>query len=134
MDYVSPLTSVSVDDYIYMPRVVLATIPNGASVSNAIDSQRGIRSFLGVQMPAGWTAASITFEVSHDSTTWSQLYAPGFGVVTVAAADGAAADLAFSLNPAFFAGWSFVRVRSGTTAAPVTQDAERVLRVLTRAV
>jgi hypothetical protein len=117
-----------------VPLVVNATIASSASVSNAIDLQFGFRSVLGVQMPDGWTAASITFEVSHDSTTWSQLYAPGFGVVTVAAADGAAADLAFSLNPAFFAGWSFVRVRSGTTAAPVTQGAERVLRVLTRAV
>lgn len=108
-----------------------AVIANGASVSSAIDL--GDAQLTAIWMPAAWTAASITFEVSLDGTTWRQLYF-GAGVLTVAAAGGAAANLTFALARDPFIGWRYVRIRSGTTAVPVNQLAERELFAVTRVV
>lgn len=110
-----------------------AVIASGASLSGTIDLDAGRRTLIGIQMPGTWTAASLTFAVSHDGTTFVPLYWDG-GEYTIAAAGGAAASLGVSLDPSAFAGWPFVRVRSGTAGSPVNQGAERTLQVLTRAV
>lgn len=111
------------------PRV--ATIASGASLSDAIHLDE--RQLVGIQMPAAWTAASLTFAVSADGVTFVPLYWDG-AEYTIAAAGGAAASLGVSLEPSAFAGWPFVKVRSGTSGTPVNQGAERTLVVLTRAV
>ena len=108
-------------------------IANGESLSGTVDLGAGARQLVGVQMPAAWTAASLTFAVSHDGTTFVPLYWDG-AEYTVLAAGGAAASLGVSLEPSAFAGWPYVRVRSGTAGTPVNQGAERTLQVLTRAV
>jgi hypothetical protein len=108
-------------------------IANGASLSGTIDLSAGERQLTGIQMPAAWTAASLTFAVSHDGVTFVPLYWDG-AEYAIAAAGGAAASLGVSLEPSAFAGWPFVRIRSGTAAAAVNQAAERTLAVLTRAV
>lgn len=110
-----------------------AVIANGASLSGTIDLGAGERQLVGIQMPAAWTAASLTFAVSHDGVTFVPLYWDG-AEYTIAAAGGAAASLGVSLEPSAFAGWPFVKVRSGTAASAVNQGAERTLVVLTRAV
>jgi hypothetical protein len=108
-----------------------AVIANGTSFSTAIDL--GDSQLSAVWMPAAWTAASVTFEVSLDGATWRNLYF-GAGVLTVAAAGGAAANLTFSVARDPFIGWRYVRIRSGTVASPVNQLAERELFVQTRVV
>jgi len=108
-------------------------IANGASLSGTIDLDGGRRSLLSLQMPAVWSAASLTFAVSFDGTTFVPLYWDG-GEYTVAAAGGAAASLGVSLEPSAFAGWPFVRVRSGTSGTAVNQGAARTIKALTRAV
>lgn len=109
------------------------TIANGASLSGALALNPGSRQLVGLQMPAAWTAASLTFAVSHDGVTFVPLYWDG-AEYTIAAAGGAAASRGVSLEPSAFAGWPYVRVRSGTAGSPVNQGAERTLQVLTRAV
>ncbi len=109
-------------------------IANGESLSAVVPLDvRGARQLVGLQMPAAWDAASLTFAVSFDGTTFVPLYWDG-AEYTVAAAGGAAASLGVSLEPSAFAGWPFVRVRSGVAATPVNQGAERTLKALTRTV
>jgi hypothetical protein len=113
------------------PFVETTTIANAASVSGSITRQLDTgQALAGFVMPAAWTAASITFEVSIDGgTNWRQLYYAG-GVYTIAAAGGAAASLAASLVREVFEGWPLVRFRSGTTAVPVAQAAERIITLV----
>ena len=108
-------------------------IANGAALSDTIHLSEGERQLVAIQMPAAWTAASLTFAVSFDGWTFVPLYWDG-AEYTVLAAGGAAASLGVSLEPSAFAGWPFVRVRSGTAGAAVNQAAARTLVVLTRAV
>ena len=110
-----------------------AVIANGASQSGILDLDGGERQITGIQMPAAWTAASVTFLVSHDGVTFVPLYWAS-GEYTIAAGAGAAASLAFSVEPSALLGWRFVRIRSGVAATAVNQGAERTLMVLTRPV
>jgi hypothetical protein len=114
------------------PGVQDAVIDGDASLSSVILVD-GARVLCALQMPSAWTAASLTFAVSFDGTTFVPLYWDG-AEYTILAAGGAAASLGVSLEPSAFAGWPFVRVRSGTSGTPVNQGAERTLKALTRAV
>jgi len=114
--------------------VAAAVIAAAASLSGDVDlGGDGARQLVGLQLPAAWTAASLTFAVSADGEAYVPLFWGG-AEYTVEAAGGAAASSGVSLEPAAFASWPFVRVRSGTAAAPVNQAAERTLQALTRAV
>ncbi len=102
------------------------TIASGASLSTAIDlANDGIIRLL---MPAAWTAASITLNVSPDGITYYDLYDRS-GIeyaITVAA------SRAVILSPADFAGFRYVKLRSGTASAPVNQAAARSILGITR--
>ena len=113
-------------------KTLKAVIANGASTSGTI-LVSGARSIVGIQMPAAWTAASLTFDGSHDGTTFVPIH-HGAGAYTITAAQGAAASLGVSLAAEAFAPWPFVRIRSGVIGTYVNQAAERTLQVLTRAV
>jgi hypothetical protein len=55
-----------------MPRItVTATIPAGQSLSNSIDMSSGTAVFC--HMPAAWTPALLTFQVSHDNILFGDL-------------------------------------------------------------
>lgn len=100
---------------------ITATIANGESLSAGIDTN-GLTVFA-VQMPAAWTAASLTFEVSIDGETWGALYdSDGVEVAVPVSAGGV-----YSLSPSTFAGYARVKVRSGTASAAVNQGAARSL-------
>lgn len=119
-------------------RVESVTIASGASLSDAIqvqdvDRPSALRAVVAVQMPASWTTGSVTFAVSADGSTYVPLYWDG-SEYEVVAAGGAAASLGFSVEPAVFAGWPFVKVRSGTSGTPVNQAGDRVLSVVVRGV
>jgi len=109
-------------------------IANGESLSSAVAlGAEGERQLCALQMPAAWTAASITFAVSADGTTYVPLYF-GTGEYTVEAAGGAAASCGVSLEPRAFAGWPYVKVRSGTSGTAVNQEAARTIACLVRGV
>lgn len=107
------------------PVVVTATIANGASLSGGVDLGRAVLS--AIFMPAAWTAADLTFQVSHDNTTWVDLYDNGN---TERVITGPAASRALNQDPAAWSAYRYVRVRSGTAGAAVNQGASRVLTLV----
>jgi hypothetical protein len=108
---------------------IAVAIASGQSVSDYLSL--GDYAIVGVILPAAWTTAALTIEVSHDATTW---------IDTVMDADGAqcnvvaspAASTAYTLNLAGLLPYRYCRLRSGTTAAPVNQGAARSITVITR--
>lgn len=106
-----------------------AVIANGTSTTGNIDL-RG-KALTGILMPAAWTAASLTFDVSRDGTNFFPLHDRTAAYV-IAAAGGAAAGLAITMDPEVFGDWTHVRIRSGVIGTYVNQGAARTLVVLTR--
>jgi hypothetical protein len=106
-----------------------ATIASGAALSGAVCL--GDKVLAGIQMPAAWTAASLTFQVSFDAgTTWKDLYDDAGVEVTLSPTSPAGKYLA--VDPSAFAGVVFLKVRSGTTGTPVNQAADRSFTLVTR--
>jgi hypothetical protein len=95
------------------------TIPNGQSESGAVDLNR--LSLVALLMPAGWTAAGLSFLGSPDGVTYGQLRTAS-GPVSVAAP---AAGEYVVLDPSSVFGARYLKVKSGTLAAPVAQAADR---------
>ena len=106
-----------------------ATIANGASISGDI-ALNSLRLFA-IQMPASWTAANLTFQVSPDGgTTWMNLYDYLGNEYTVTAA----ASRFIILPPADFAAISLLRIRSGTSGSAVNQGGDRILTLIGRTI
>lgn len=100
------------------------TIHNGDSVSGAIELRKD-QGITGLSMPAAWTAASIQLEASLDGGTWLPMYdADGNAIVITTAA-----SIWVTLLEAATAGARYVRLRSGTSAVPVNQGADRTIGV-----
>ena len=101
-----------------------AVIANGQSLSAAALTDGA--ELVGMVMPAAWTTANITFQASADGSTYNDLYDQYGTEINVPA--GASRYIA--LNPGDFAGIKSVKVRSGTTGAPVAQGAERTVQLV----
>ena len=101
--------------------VKTATIANGASLSDAIDC--AVARLGRITLPAAWTAAALTFQVSPDGTNWFNLYDAAGTEYTAQAA----ASRAVIIPVADFLSVRYLKVRSGTSGAPVAQGAERAL-------
>jgi len=125
---------------VHHPQSTAVTIANTASLSNAIDlTKTDGQTVVGIVIPAAWTAAGIAFKVSVDGATYVPLYdgrtpsAPveyGFASGDVPTAEARA----FALDPSVFAGFNYLKIVSGTNAAPVNQGAARTLYVQSRRV
>lgn len=107
-----------------------ATIAVGQAVSGP--TPLGALTLVGISMPAVWTPAVLTFQVSPDGgTTWQELYDGAGNEVTVqAAANQFGIPLA---DPSYV--WraiNMVQVRSGTLAATVNQASGSVINLVTR--
>ena len=102
-----------------------ATIANAASLSGAV---RLSGTLTGIQMPASWTAANLTFQVSVDGDTYQNVYDSSGSEFVVTAA----AARYIPLNPADFIDGRWLKVRSGTSGTPVNQGAERVVQLTVR--
>ena len=104
------------------------TIANADSVSDALDLTD--TNLLGLIMPAAWTSAALTLEVSPDGSSWYPAYdavgsQTGFIASPVVSA-------AYAVDLSALLAWRYVRLRSGTTATPVTQGAARPIIAITR--
>ena len=89
----------------------------------------GGQSVIGIAMPAAWTAAGVSFQVSPDGgTTWNEL-ASASTVVAVTAAAGQYIYLGADM----FAGVNMLKVRSGTSGVPVVQGADRIVTLILKA-
>jgi hypothetical protein len=107
------------------------TIPSGAAVAPFVDL--GAARLVGINIPATWTAADLTFQSALNpedlgAFTYQNTYDETGTEVVVKAA--AARNIRFT-NPALFLGIRFLIVRSGTSAAPVNQAADRDLYLMT---
>ena len=101
-------------------------IPNGGSLSPAFD----LRGFepQAIIMPAAWTAAGLSFEVSDDGENFADLYNTS-GEYTVAVD----VDRAIALpNPNELSAFKHIKVRSGTTGTPVAQAADRLIKIIAK--
>lgn len=101
-------------------------IPNGTALTPGCDLYG--TNLTAVLMPSVWTAAVLTFLISVDGTTWVSLYnADGTEYVVQAGA-----SQCITLSPDDFDAFRFVQVRSGTSASPVNQGADRQLTLIVR--
>ena len=111
---------------------IVATIAQDASVSDPVNLQGAV--LVGIRMPAVWDAANLTFQVSMDDVTYLNAYndAGAEHVVVVTAA-----STHIWVEPTDFAGYRWLKVRSGTAALPVDQttgDDPRLITLITRGI
>lgn len=109
-----------------------ATIASGASLSGAITMHQDQNPQVPValEMPAAWTAASLTFAVSYDGVTYLPLYDDGGSELTLTVST----SRHVALEPRYFIGVRYLKVRSGPAGTPVNQGGDRDINVLTRPV
>ena len=95
-------------------------IANGAALSIAYNLKGRVPA--GIYMPAAWTAANLTFQVSQDGVTYYNLHtsAGEYALTT-------SAGIFLPLTAENFFGANFIKVRSGTSGTPVNQGAARAL-------
>lgn len=104
------------------------TIASGESLSPIVVT--GERTICAVVMPATWTTADLTFQVSDDGgQTWAELRDADGAVVTLASPT---AGNRYNLSASYFQSSKFFKVRSGTVGSPVNQAGARVLKLITR--
>ena len=102
------------------------TIANGAAIT-ATGFDVGAGAFVtGILMPAAWTAASLSFQVSIDSANFYDLY-DTFGSEVVVAT---AASRVITVPATLMLGFRYIKVRSGTTGTPVYQGADRTITLI----
>lgn len=102
-----------------------ATIASGGSLSSEINLS-GSRVFA-IQMPASWTAASLTFQGSDKAGgTYNNIYDEEGSEVTVTTD----ASRFVILEPAKFLGLRNLKIRSGTSSSAVNQGADRVITLV----
>lgn len=104
------------------------TITSGNSITSAIDLGR--ERLAGIGIPAAWTAASIGFTVSHNGTTFYDLFDRNGNEYLLSVA----ADRCITLDIADLSAYRFIKVRSGTKASPVNQGDDRSLVLFKRIV
>lgn len=105
-------------------RLFPAVIPAAGSLSAAVQL-RGWE-VVAVIMPAAWTAAGITFQVSNDGVVFHEARASTGAETTLTVA----VDQRVSVPAAALTGAREIRVRSGTAAVPVVQAAERTVELV----
>lgn len=99
----------------------------GAAASLSAEIHLAGQRLFAIVVPAGWDAADITFQGAVSGGTFFDVYDEDDAEVVVEAA----ASRYILLNPAKFIGLQRLKIRSGTTGAPVNQtDAVTLALVL----
>ena len=85
-----------------------------------------------IEIPNGtWATANITFQASTDQgTTYLDVYDADGNEVT---ATVGGTNRIIAVDPTIFAGFSHIKLRSGTTATPVDQTSSPTVNVLVEA-
>lgn len=107
------------------------TILAGKTMSDGLDCSGSSR-VSRIIMPSAWTAAALSIQLSNDGVTFNDLYnvaSPNFTPFPVTVA-GPKENSIISLPVGFGASVSWLRLRSGTFAAPVPQAADRIFKVV----
>ena len=101
------------------------TISGGTSLSPAMAMNNSFVS--GIIIPATWSAADLTFQVSFDGTNFYDLYDGTDGTEVVIKG---IAGKALRVAPVDFMGYTYLKVRSGTGATPVNQTGDKLITVV----
>jgi hypothetical protein len=101
-----------------------ATIANGASLSGIVDL--GLSDLVAIIMPSAWTAANLTYQFSIDGVNFYDAYSATAELSSTAAA----ASRIISINAANYDAGRYIKIRSGTSATPVNQAADRILTLV----
>lgn len=107
-----------------------AVIANGESQSNVVDLEMYV--LCGIHMPAGWTAAAITFLAGHENEDGGTDYLPIYDTTGSEVSVTTAAGRHVVIAPSVFAGVRWLKLRSGTSGTPVNQGADRTLHLVAR--
>jgi hypothetical protein len=105
--------------------VLTVTIANGQSLSTA--AAIGAGTLIGIQLPT-ITSAALTFQGSADGVTYVEALDASSAAVTVSASVGTR----YIKAPADLAGVPYLKVRSGTSGAPVNQGAARTITLVVK--
>jgi hypothetical protein len=116
----------------YGPRTIVnAVIPNGDSVSNALEFNNS--GMVGFVAPAAWTAAALNIEVSVDNTNWVTAGIFDSASAAIGTWSSVTAGAGYTVDIVNMLPWRFIRLRSGTAGIPVNQGAARTFNVISRA-
>jgi len=107
--------------------VTTVTILNGASLSGVADL-RTIGVPVGIQMDAAWDTNAVTFQGSYDGVVYTNLQVYGVEIVV----PGVVASTLQALYPMDFLACRYLKVRSGTGAAPVNQVGDTIVSIICR--
>lgn len=107
------------------PFVGTHTIANGASLSDAVEVGESV--VLGFQLPT-IDAAVLTFQGSHDGVTYQNVFDSAQVEVQIASSTG----VRFVAAPAALNMLPYIKVRSGTAAAPVVTTGQRTIQVVAK--
>lgn len=105
-------------------REVVATIAINESLSDAVEL--GGADVIRINMPAAWTAADITFQVDDGDGTFRDLYMDWGFELYVECDAGQSIECSVFLRLQQI---KQIKIRSGTSGAPVVQLAEREIRL-----
>lgn len=98
---------------IYVTLIMLQLVAATTSISPPIASNAEERMLIGVQLPAGWTAATLTFQTSLDGAAWADLWYAG-AHYSIANAGGTSL-IYVAFDPEVFRGLGWVRIISSTS-------------------
>lgn len=106
-----------------MPLTVLngPIIATGQSLSAGLDCTAG--QIVRLTMPAAWTGANLSFQISSDGNGYNDLFTIDGHEVVIPVIPGAAVVVAPLAD--FLKAVAFLKVRSGTRNFPVIQPAQR---------
>ena len=109
-----------------MTQTQTATISNGQALSSPVLMQSGFKP-VALILPSTFDGTKITFQVSLDGSTWSNLRL-AFGQSQELDTEAAAGS---AIRIEWMPTWpKQVRIRSGTAASPTNQTADRALTVV----
>lgn len=108
-----------------MPLQVLAgpVIQAGESLSNGLDCSAG--TIVRVTMPATWTGANLSFQVSADGAAFNDLFTVDGREIVIPVVAGSTVLVEAELH-----GVAFIKVRSGARQYPVPQAEIRTFQVV----
>jgi hypothetical protein len=110
---------------------ISVTFTSGSALSSAVDLRSpDLFGFhpIAITTPSAWTTARISVQMSYDGATWTDVHLWNTG--EYATTGTALASQTHILDVYPLRGMPFVRFRSGVSASPVNQAADRVVTVI----
>lgn len=110
-----------------MPTTIVSgpIIAAGQSLSSALDASASNSGITRITMPVQWTSAWLTFQISQDGVTYSDLYWPDGKMVTVTVMPGAT----IATDPDLWR-TGYFKFRSGRPGELVAQEGTRNFTVV----